>query len=97
MKNEISCSGGGKAEHSSIALGTGVPMTAGRGHREGGIFFQKTGMSVHEEGMVGAKEVWAETGTSTGHLHVFTTWSHHWLIIETIPAVELRISYQKRL
>lgn len=51
-------------------------------------------LSVHEEGMVVAKEVRAEIGTSKCHLQVFTTWSHHSLIIETIPASELRISYQ---
>lgn len=32
-----------QAQHSSIALRAGVPMTAGRGHRKEVIFFQKTG------------------------------------------------------
>lgn len=44
--------------------------------------------------MLVAEEVRAEVGATKCSLQVFTTWSHHWLIIETIPALELRISYQ---
>lgn len=95
MRPPVQEEGGvGLAQHSSIALRAGVPMTVGRRHRKEVIFFQRQELSVREEGMVVAEEVWAETGTSTWHLHVFTTWSHHWLIMETVPAWEFRISYR---
>lgn len=35
--------GMGQAQHSSLALRAGVPMTAGRGHRKERTLFQKTG------------------------------------------------------
>lgn len=69
--------------------------SAGGGQRKEVIFLQKSEEhSVGEEGVVVAKDSWAETGNSRCHLQAFTTWSHRWLIIESIPALELGISSQ---
>ena len=67
--------------------------SAGRGQRKEVTFFQKSEeLSVGEERVVVAKDAWAETGNSGCHLQAFTTWSHRWLIIKSIPALELGIS-----
>lgn len=58
-------------------------------------FFQKSEeLSVGGEGVVVPKDTWDETGNSRCHLQAFTTWSHRWLIIESIPALELGICSQ---
>lgn len=76
-------------------------MRAGGAHkckqeqRKEVTFFQKSEeLSVGEEGVAVAKDAWAETVNSRCHLQAFTTWSHRWLIIESIPALEFGISSQ---
>lgn len=72
--------------------------SAGRGQRKEVTFFQKSGeLSVGKEGVVVAKDAWNETGNSRCHLQEFTTWSHRWLIIESIPSLEFGISSPKHL
>lgn len=70
-------------------------ISAGRGQRKEVTFFQKSEHFIGEKVVVAVSKVtWAETGNSRCHLQLFTTWSHHWLVIESIPALELGISSQ---
>lgn len=57
-----------------------------QGTEEGGDFLPKAGGAIHRK-----------SGNSSCHFLAFTTWSHHLLIIESIPALELGISSQKFL
>lgn len=80
--------------HSSIAVRAGGAYKCRQVTEEEVTFFQKSELSVGEEVVVVSKDTWAETGKSRCHLQLFTTWSHHWLVIESIPGLELGISSQ---